>query len=196
MDWRIISPKTWNTILLIALSLLYIGILAILNISATAFIFALIPLIIIIAGVWGYGLKAKFPGAEIDYYPIKSVMQRPSIIMEGKTGKDAEKLMEKERTDFINVVDKNGLFRGIFTRADAHRARIEMRIREKIEEIMTPREKVVSAFEREILRDIIEKVGRSKHSKLPVIDDENKVIGIVDSVEINDLISKMLKRII
>ena len=115
---------------------MYIIILAwaydIFSLDVAGFIFALIPLIIVIAGVWGYGLKAKFPGGEIDYYPVDRIMQSPTTISGMRTVAEAEGLMERERVDFINIIDRLGRLRGIFTRADAHEARKNRRVAEKI----------------------------------------------------------------
>ena len=59
---------------------------------------------------------------------------------------------------------------------------------------MINREKVVFANEREPLINVMKKIGESKHSRLPVLDKNNRLLGIVDSVDINELISKLYKR--
>ena len=40
---------------------------------------------------------------------------------------------------------------------------------------------------------LAKKIGETKHSRLPIVDDKNRLLGIVDSVEINNLLSKVLK---
>ena len=72
------------------------------------FTLSLIPLILIIAAVWRYRIKVKLSGGEIYLSPVETVMEEPYTIYEEKTGRDAEELMEKEGTDFLNIVDKNG----------------------------------------------------------------------------------------
>ncbi len=193
---RDMDSRTWTTCILVFISLTYIVALAaiihICKLETVAFIFALIPLIIIIAGVWGYGLKAKFPGGELEYYPVENLMQPAHTISSDKTVTDAEKLMDRTGVDFLNVVDRMGRLIGIFTRADAHRARRQRRAREKIENFMTPLERVIKARRGERLIDIIERIGKTKHSRLPVIDGE-KVIGVIDSVDIQDFLAKLLR---
>jgi CBS domain-containing protein len=39
----------------------------------------------------------------------------------------------------------------------------------------------------------MKKIGESKHSRLPVLDKNNRLMGIVDSVDINDILSKILQ---
>ena len=192
------NTKTWNTCILVFISLIYIVALAaitkICELGTTAFIFALIPLIMIIAGVWGYGLKAKFPSGELEYYPVENLMQPAHTISFDKTVADAERLMDRTGTDFLNVVDRMGKLIGIFTRADAHRARRQKGVRERIENFMTPLERVIKARRGERLIDIIERIGKTKHSRLPVIEGE-KVIGVIDSVDIQDFLAKLLRGI-
>ncbi len=159
----------------------------------TLFALSLLPLLAIYLMIWGYGLKLKMPGLELEYYPIEKVMKAPSIISEDKTAKEAEEIMEKEKTDFLNILDRNGLFQGIFTKSDAHKARVKGKMSARVKNLMTRREKVTHALEREDLKSIMKKIGRTKHSRLPVLDKNNRLMGIVDSVDINDLLSKVLR---
>ena len=139
------------------------------------------------------GESIIMPGIEVTYYPVEKVMKAPTIIEENKTAEDAEKLMDKEKTDFLNIINEQGLFQGIFTGADAHKARRRKKIKDQLKNLMIKREKVIHVFEREDLKNIMDKIGKNKHSKLPVLDKNNRLIGIVDSVDINDLLSRRLK---
>ena len=156
------------------------------------FTISLIPLILIIVAMWRYKIKLKFPTGEIYFSPVESMIEEPYTLHEDKTGRDAEELMEKKGTDFINVVDGNGKFKGIFTKGDAYMARKKRRIGQKLKNIMTPKEKVISSFKGERIIDAIRKIGESKHSRLPVLDGE-KVIGVIDSVIIHGVLSKILR---
>ena len=215
MDEWTLDPKMRNTFLMIYGTIVYlvavVALLIILNSElsgtgkiivinqdikidiTTLFALSLLPLLAIYLMIWGYGLKLKMPGLELEYYPIEKVMKAPSIISEDKTAKEAEEIMEKEKTDFLNILDRNGLFQGIFTKADAHKARVKGKMRARVKNLMTKREKVTHALEREDLKSIMEKIGRTKHSRLPVLDKNNRLMGIVDSVDINDLLSKVLR---
>jgi len=174
------DEKTVNAVVLAVISLAYVIVLSIVSKSNETFMFGLVPLIIVIIGFFGYKFKAKFAGGEID---IEKVMKEAKTISGNKNIGEAEKLMESEGVDFLNVVDDHGKFIGVFTKADAHRARRERKARAKIKDYMTPYENVVKVRRREKLKDAVEKITESKHTKLPVIDGE-KVVGVVDSVDI------------
>lgn len=190
------DTRTWNTCILVFISLVYIIALAAIvkfcGLETAAFIFALLPLIMIIAVVWGYGLKAKFPGGELEYYPVDHIMQPAHTILHDRTVAEAEELMDKNGVDFLNVIDKMKRFLGVFTRADAHKARKLRKLGEKVERFMTPRERVITARKGEKLIDIMERMGRTKHSRLPVLDGE-RVIGVIDSVDLQNFIARWLK---
>ena len=196
-----LDPRVRNTLFLIFGTIVYlVAVYAILlrlkelsNNTIVLFALTLIPLLGIFVMIWGYGLKFKAPGINIEYYPVEKVMKPPSIINEDITAVEAEELMDKDKTDFLNILDRNGVFQGIFTRADALKAHRKRKIKDKVKNLMTSREKVISAFEREDLKSIMEKIGQTKHSRLPVIDKNNRLMGIVDAVDINDLLSRIMK---
>ena len=194
------ESKTKNTFYLIFGAIVYlVAIVAILfgissfnqNGVEILFALALLPLLAIFVMVWGYGLRFKMPGLELDYYPVEKVMKPPSTVNEEITIEEAENLMESQDTDFLSVLDKNGLFQGIFTKADAHKARLRRKAKGKVKNFMTGRKKVIHAFEREDIKSIMKKIGETKHSRLPVLDKNNRLMGTIDSVDINDLISRL-----
>ena len=201
MDEVGLDPKVRNTLFLMFGTIVYIvAVYTILQyfqkISGdviSLFALTLLPLLGIFVMIWGYGLRFKAPGIEIEYYPVEKAMKPASIITEDKTAIEAEETMDKEKTDFLNILNRDGLFQGIFTRADAHKARIKGKIKDKVKNLMTTRDKVIHALEREDLKSIMEKIGQTKHSKLPVLDKNNRLMGVVDSVDINDLLSRLLK---
>jgi CBS domain-containing protein len=200
VEWSI-SDKTRNALFLLFGSIVYLSAISSLivflskvsPIDATiVFVFAMLPLIGILLIVGGYGLRVRLPQAEIEYYPVERVMKEPAVITDNKTGRDAEILMDRLNTDFINVVGKRGALKGVFTRADAHKARTKNRINESIKKLMTRR--VVYANQKENLRDILEKIGKTKHSRLPILDENNRVLGIVDAVDIGELLSELYRK--
>lgn len=201
MDEVGLDPKVRNTLFLMFGTIVYIvAVYTILQyfqkISGdviSLFALTLLPLLGIFVMIWGYGLRFKAPGIEIEYYPVEKAMKPASIITEDKTAIEAEETMDKEKTDFLNILNRDGLFQGIFTRADAHKARIKGKIKDKVKNLMTTRDKVIHALEREDLKSIMEKIGQTKHSRLPVLDKNNRLMGVVDSVDINDLLSRLLK---
>ena len=201
MNEQDLDPKVRNTLILMFGTIVYIvAIYAILvrlkelsNNVIVLFALSLLPLLGIFVMIWGYGLKFKAPGIEIEYYPVEKAMKPASIITEDKTAVEAEETMDKDKTDFLNIVSREGLFQGIFTKADALKARKSRKMNEMVKNLMTTRDKVIHALEREDLKSIMEKIGQTKHSRLPVLDKNNRLMGIIDAVDINDLLSRFLK---
>lgn len=192
------QTKIATTIELLLISALYVVILSffldlLLGSAIMSAIITLGSLILIVVIAWGYGLKMKFLGSEIWLNPAETVMRRASTIREDRTGEEAEGMMEKIDGDFIAVVDGENRLKGIFTRYDADKARMRKELGSKLVDIMTPYDKIVKVSEREILSEIIEKIGKTAHSKLPVVNKDGKVIGIVTSVDISHLLSKVQK---
>ncbi|MHC1625076.1 MAG: CBS domain-containing protein [Methermicoccaceae archaeon] len=195
------DSKTRNTFYLLFGAIVYlVAIYAILkgfsNFSRDVtilFALALLPMLAVFVMVWGYGLRLKMRGVELEYYPVEKIMTPPVTIHEDVTGEEAERIMDEKRTDFLNVLDRDGLFRGIFTKADAHDTRLKGKIKGRVRNLMTRGERVIHALEREDLRSVMEKIGKTKHSRLPVLDKNNRLMGVVDAVDINDLLSKILR---
>lgn len=195
-----LDPNVKNTLILIFGAIVYIIIITFSfkffgpSNSALIYIFALalLPLIAILVIVWGYGLRLKMPGIELEYYPVERVMKPALSIKEDMTGKEAEEIMEKENVDFLNIIDKKGLFAGILTNTDVYNALSKGKLRDKVKNLMTLKDDVISALEWDDLKCIMEKIGESKHSRLPVLDKNNRVMGIVDAVDINKLLAKIL----
>lgn len=158
-----------------------------------AFLLLILPLLFIIAAVWKYKFKIKMPGFELIFFPVEKVMKKAVLIDGNKSIKEAEEIMEKNNVDFLSVIDRRGRLKGVFTKADAHRARRMRKVREKVEKMMT--KDVVMVRKGNSIRDVIEKIAKTRHSNLPVVDENNKVIGIISSIDIHDLITKEMKNI-
>ncbi|RLF56735.1 MAG: hypothetical protein DRN27_09110 [Thermoplasmata archaeon] len=195
-----LDPRIKNTFYLLFGTIVYLAVISFFlfflteTMSGTEILFALtlLPLLAIFVMVWGYGMKLRMPGLELEYFPVEKSMRPPTIIKENTTAKEAEGIMKKGKIDFLNILDENGFFSGIVTKADILKVREKGKMISKVRDFMTKREKIVHAFEREDLKSVMKKIGQSKHSRLPVLDKNNRLLGIVDSVEISDMLSKLL----
>jgi CBS domain-containing protein len=153
----------------------------------------IIPLITILLLVWNYGMRIKMPGFELEYYPVERVMTKPVSAPDKIDGYEAEKIMKKEGVDLLNILDEKGLFKGLLTKSDLLKARSDNKMRNNIKKFMTMKDELTYAKERENLKSIMKKIGETKHSRLPVLNkDKTKIIGLIDSVDINDIITKIL----
>lgn len=147
----------------------------------------LLPLISILIIVWRYSVKLRFPWGEIEYNPVTDFMKSAVTVREDASVRDAENLMDKNRVDFLNVVDKDGKLVGVFTKVDAHKARVERKVNAKIKEVMTKFENTVFCSMNDSIRDALYKISKTKHTRLPILDDRGRPIGIIDVVDLFDL---------
>jgi len=99
----------------------------------------------------------------------------PVTITREKKVADAVALMTKYKIGGIPVVDKEGHLVGIVTNRDL---RFEKNMERPIEEVMT-RENLISTTESTDLEKAAEILQLHKIEKLPVVDKNNKLIGLV-----------------
>jgi len=99
----------------------------------------------------------------------------PVTITREKKVTDAVALMTKYKIGGIPVVDKEGHLVGIVTNRDL---RFEKNMERPIEEVMT-RENLISTTESTDLEKAAEILQLHKIEKLPVVDKNNKLIGLV-----------------
>ncbi|SFE13510.1 IMP dehydrogenase [Thermophagus xiamenensis] len=99
----------------------------------------------------------------------------PITIKRDKTVGDALALMSEYKIGGIPVVDEEGYLVGIVTNRDL---RFEMNYNRSIEEVMTS-ENLVTTNQTTDLENAVEILQRHKIEKLPVVDKDNKLIGLV-----------------
>lgn len=99
----------------------------------------------------------------------------PVVLSEDGKVKDALNLMREHKIGGIPIVDKNGVLRGIVTNRDL---RFEKEMELPIREVMTS-ENVVTTSDGSDLKNAEEILQKNKIEKLPVIDKNNKLIGLI-----------------
>lgn len=99
----------------------------------------------------------------------------PVTILRGSTVADALKMMEEYHIGGIPVVDEEGYLVGIVTNRDL---RFERDLTRKVDEVMTSKN-LVTTNQSTNLEEAAEILQRHKIEKLPVVDSNNKLIGLV-----------------
>ena len=99
----------------------------------------------------------------------------PVTIKRGSTVRDALKIMEEYHIGGIPVVDDNRELVGIVTNRDL---RFERDLNRAIDEVMT-KDNLVTTNQSTDLEEAAEILQRHKIEKLPVVDPEGKLIGLV-----------------
>lgn len=99
----------------------------------------------------------------------------PVTILEGSTVADALRMMSEYHIGGIPVVDKGGKLVGIVTNRDLRFERDKSR---RVDEVMT-RDKLVTASFGTTLEQAADILQRHKIEKLPVVDADGKLIGLI-----------------
>lgn len=100
----------------------------------------------------------------------------PVTLSENATIADALALMAENKIGGIPVVSKNGGLEGIITNRDL---RFEKNHKRPVREVMTSREKIVLAQQGINLKKAEEILQAHKIEKLPIVDKQNKLIGLI-----------------
>ena len=99
----------------------------------------------------------------------------PVTINPWKTVKDALDIMSEYHIGGIPVVDKEGLLVGIVTNRDL---RFQSDLERKIQDVMT-KENLIVTHQQADLQAASQILLEHKIEKLPVVDDDNKLIGLI-----------------
>ncbi len=99
----------------------------------------------------------------------------PVTIRRGSTVQDALNMMAEYHIGGIPVVDDEGHLVGIVTNRDL---RFERRLDRKIDEVMTS-DNLVTTHMRTDLSDAAQILQENKIEKLPVVDSDNKLVGLI-----------------
>ena len=110
----------------------------------------------------------------------------PVTIMRGKTVKDALDLMAEYHIGGIPVVDKDNKLVGIVTNRDL---RFQTDLSRKIDEVMT-KENLVVTHQQADLESASKILLEHKIEKLPVVDEENHLIGLITYKDITKAADK------
>ena len=106
----------------------------------------------------------------------------PVTIRKENTVGDALQLMQENKIGGIPVVDERGMLIGIVTNRDL---RFQSDMERKIEEVMT-KDNIVTTHDTD-LKLAAEVLLANKIEKLPVVDDRNKLIGLITYRDITKL---------
>ncbi|MCE3228001.1 MAG: guaB [Bacteroidetes bacterium] len=100
----------------------------------------------------------------------------PVILKENATIDDALKIMAEHKIGGIPVVDNNNKLVGIVTNRDL---RFEKDMKKKVQEVMTHKDKVITAPLGINLKKAEEILQNHKIEKLPIVDKTNKLVGLI-----------------
>ncbi len=89
---------------------------------------------------------------------------------------DAERLFAEYKIGGLPVVDFHGKLLGLVTNRDL---RFERDLSKPVTEVMTPREQLITAPPGTSLDEAEERLKRHKIEKLPLVDDDGRLVGLI-----------------
>lgn len=104
------------------------------------------------------------------------VISDPFFLYPQNTAQDAENLMRKYKISGVPICEEDGTLVGILTNRDM---RFMTDYSVKIKDVMTPKEKLVTAMSGTTLEEAKKILMASKVEKLPLIDQNGKLTGLV-----------------
>ncbi len=144
---------------------------------------------IAVAREGGLGVIHQFGTIEEQVAEIKKVKKSTSFVIENPisvsptvTIDEASRMMREEGVTSLLVIENNQLV-GIFTSRDYL---FETNTQKKISEVMTPREKLITASPTITLEDAKKILHHHRIEKLPLIE-ENRVKGLITTKDIKKL---------
>ena len=138
---------------------------------------------IAIAQEGGIGVLHKNMSIEAQAAEVRKVKRSESGLISDPVTMAAEetigealRLMAENKIGGIPVVDAEGRLTGIVTNRDL---RFEKNYNKNVTKVMTPKEKVITASQGITLKKAEEILQQHKIEKLPVVDKNNKLIGLI-----------------
>ena len=121
---------------------------------------------------------------------VSKVMTKPVITINvHKKLKDVSALLVENNIDQVPVVDDDEKLVGIITSWDITRATAQNK--NKLVDVMTSH--VLSSSPDELIDEVSQKLLKKKIGSTPIIDNENKVIGIITLSDINKVLGRMIR---
>ncbi len=109
------------------------------------------------------------------------IVNNPCALEQHHTLKEAKAVMKEYGITSVMVVDKQGKLVGILTFRDI---RFEENLEEPISELMTPKEKLITASPNITLQEAKEIFRKHKVEKLPLVDSEGFLKGLITAKDI------------
>lgn len=143
---------------------------------------------IAMARMGGIGVIHRFMSVAEQAEQIKKVkrsesyrIDAPYTLEPGKTLGEARDAMKRYGVTGLLIVDHLGRLQGILTRRDVA---FEDDGRRLVSDLMTPKERLIVAYENIVLEEAKKILARHRIEKLPLVDRDGKLVGLITSKDI------------
>ncbi len=154
---------------------------------------------IALARLGGISIIHRFMTIEENVEEIKRVKRAQNFIINDpytiepiKTIGEAKKFIARYGVSGLLVANNDKKLKGVLSSRDMLFARDDSQL---IEYVMTPREKLVVGSRATTFREAKEKMGLNKIEKLPLVDENDVIIGLITSADIRNLVDYPLANI-
>jgi IMP dehydrogenase len=138
---------------------------------------------IAVALVGGLGIIHKNLSIEKQATQVKKVKRFESVlipdpitVLPSVTIKEVKEIMSSHNISGVPVVDAKGKLEGIITKSDLI---FEDNVNKKIQEVMTPRVKLVTGKKGVSIEEVKEIFRKHKVEKLPLVDKDDRLVGLI-----------------
>jgi IMP dehydrogenase len=100
----------------------------------------------------------------------------PITVLPSVTIKEVKEIMSSHNISGVPVVDTEGKLRGIITKSDLI---FEDDINKKIQQVMTPRKKLVTGKKGVSIEEVKSIFRKHKVEKLPLVDKDDRLVGLI-----------------
>ncbi|MEK7644350.1 MAG: IMP dehydrogenase [Patescibacteria group bacterium] len=149
---------------------------------------------IALARVGGIGILHRFMSIEANVEQVKQVkraqnfiINNPYIIDPEKTVTEAEEFTRAVGVTGILVAESDRKLLGILSSRDFFLANGDS-IHLKVKDIMTHREKLVVGHAHTTFKEAKEIFAKNKIGKMPLVDEENHIVGLITSDDLQNII--------
>jgi len=149
---------------------------------------------ITLARIGGIGILHRFMSIEENVEMVKKVKRAQNFIVEqpytidpDKTVEEAKKYAEEIGVTGLIVTNGDKKLQGILSRRDFLFANGDEKIL-KVRDIMTPREKLIVSHAHTTFEEAKKIFSVHKIEKIPLVDEENHIVGLITSDDIKNII--------
>ena len=146
------------------------------------------PMAIVMAQTGGLGVIHRFMSIERQAEAVQRVKRSESFVVENPITIRADATLEEARNKMVEtdigglvVTDENGRLLGLLTTRDILLAPSRIIL---VKEVMTPRQRLVIAPANEPLDAARLALHAHRIEKLPLVDEENRVVGLITAQDI------------
>lgn len=119
---------------------------------------------------------------EFDKLPLRKVMSEPATIPQDKSIENVHYQLSASPSEIVGIVDDKEKLVGVATKTSVMKGLLDHGKKAKIEEAMYTG--FISITDDKTVKDALQLMNEKKIDKLPVVDAEGRIVGVVSRKEL------------